>query len=505
MRRAACLAGVLMGLAASAFAAGAPDWAEPMKAVHARFTGQPGTVAQFGDSITITMAFFVPLEGEVRNLPADLVEAHAWIRKYVQGRCWRGWKGPEFGNEGRTTTAWGLARMDEWLKRLNPEVALILWGTNDTYQGPQPPEYTENLRQIVRKCLDNGTVPILYTIPPKGDQAGNEKETARVESFVEAARTVARESRIPLVDFYREMLARQPTDFAKTLLGDNLHPSYPAEYQRDFGDEALKHSGYTLRNYLTLRAYHEVYREVLSQVKSARRVAGEAAWQGAAVEGRPALLVPKAASAPAVDGRLDDACWKGAARLALRLLDGSPEKPKCPTEALLAADAETLYVAFRCTDPQPGALVSQKRPRDGNVWEDDSVEVFLKVGPEPTREYHHLIVNPDGSVLDDLGGRTEAWQSALKAATAREERAWTVEVAIPLAEVAGPADAAKRAGAWRLNLTRMRPPRGGDFAEESALAPTEDPSSHVPDRFAYAFFEALGGRLPAEPGPEKAP
>jgi len=42
----------------------------------------------------------------------------------------------------------------------------------------------------------------------------------------------------------------------------------------------------------------------------------------------------------------------------------------------------------------------------------------------------------------------------------------------------------------------MRPGRGGGFAEETALAPTEDPSSHVPARFAYAFFEALGGKLP---------
>jgi hypothetical protein len=42
----------------------------------------------------------------------------------------------------------------------------------------------------------------------------------------------------------------------------------------------------------------------------------------------------------------------------------------------------------------------------------------------------------------------------------------------------------------------MRPPRGGDFAHETALAPTEDPSSHVPAMFVYAFFQALGGKLP---------
>lgn len=34
-----------------------PTWVEPMKKVHARFTGAKGTFACFGDSITVTQAF----------------------------------------------------------------------------------------------------------------------------------------------------------------------------------------------------------------------------------------------------------------------------------------------------------------------------------------------------------------------------------------------------------------------------------------------------------------
>lgn len=61
------------------------------------------------------------------------------------------------------------------------------------------------------------------------------------------------------------------------------------------------------------------------------------------------------------------------------------------------------------------------------------------------------------------------------------------------------------AGAWRLNLTRMRPQRADLPAEETALAPTEDPSSHVPAMFAYAFIEALGGTLPKGAAGPNAP
>jgi len=372
-----------------------------------------------------------------------------------------------------------------------------MWGTNDTYRGPKPPEYTDNLRTVIQKCLDNGTVPILYTIPPKGGQARSEKERRHVEAFVEAARSVAREKHVPLIDFYQAILGRQPTDFARTLLGDNLHPSYPERCRRDFSDDALKHSGYTLRNYLTLRMYHDVYQKVLSQMKSARAAASEAAWTGPTLQGRPAVLIPKAPKAPTLDGRLDDACWRGIPWLDFRRLDGGPERPKHPTSAKLAATDRALYIAFRCADPSPDQLVSRPRARDANVWEDDSVEVFLRLGPEPARSYYHVIVNPHGSTLDDLGG-DNAWQPDLSVATARGKGHWSVEIAIPFSELKLPQDKAKLAGAWRLNLTRMRPPRGGGLAEEAALAPTEDPSSHVPAMFAYAFFGALGGTLPKE-------
>ena len=45
----------------SASAAEKPYWVEPMKTVHAGFHGNAGYVAQFGDSITYSMAFWTPI------------------------------------------------------------------------------------------------------------------------------------------------------------------------------------------------------------------------------------------------------------------------------------------------------------------------------------------------------------------------------------------------------------------------------------------------------------
>src|SRR5438128_464820 len=48
-----------------------------------------------------------------------------------------------------------------------------------------------------------------------------------------------------------------------TLLSrDGVHPSYPTRYHNDYSDEALSHSGYSLRNFLTLMSYAEVVRRL---------------------------------------------------------------------------------------------------------------------------------------------------------------------------------------------------------------------------------------------------
>ena len=53
---------------ASAAQAEDPAWVAPMKQVHAKFTGKAGTFAQFGDSITVTMAYWSPLRYERKIL-----------------------------------------------------------------------------------------------------------------------------------------------------------------------------------------------------------------------------------------------------------------------------------------------------------------------------------------------------------------------------------------------------------------------------------------------------
>src|SRR4029079_4162039 len=108
-----------------------PDWVAPMKEVHARFKGAPGTLAAFGDSITVTMAFWAPLQGEPKNMPDDMRAAHAVVKEYLKPDCWSRSKVPKYGSVVGMTARWADENVDQWLKALTPEAAVILFGTND--------------------------------------------------------------------------------------------------------------------------------------------------------------------------------------------------------------------------------------------------------------------------------------------------------------------------------------------------------------------------------------
>src|SRR5690349_23230244 len=107
------------------------SWIEPMRHVHARFNGTNGTFAHFGDSITFTMAFWTPLAGQPRNMNAELQRAHESVKRYMRSECWSQWKGPEFGNNGSMTIRWAHDNVEKWLRKLNPETVLIMFGSND--------------------------------------------------------------------------------------------------------------------------------------------------------------------------------------------------------------------------------------------------------------------------------------------------------------------------------------------------------------------------------------
>jgi hypothetical protein len=257
----------------SCFAADAgTDWSEPMKQVHARFTGTRGTLALFGDSITVSLAFWAPLEGNPKAMNPAMSHAHQTVKAYMKSECWRQWRGPAYGNESRMTIRWAHTNVDHWLKKLNPEVAVIMFGSNDVGDLGAA-EYEQKTRDVVRRCLTNGTIVLLTTMPPRSGRLEKSKQ------FADIARKLAREEQIPLVDFFAAILERRPDDWdgalpqfkqspgddyqVPTLIArDGVHPSNPNKFT-DYSDASLRCHGFALRNYVTLLGYASVIEHVL--------------------------------------------------------------------------------------------------------------------------------------------------------------------------------------------------------------------------------------------------
>jgi len=241
--RAALLA--LFTLSLAAFSA-EEAWVPAMKAVHAKGKAQKGSVSQIGDSITYTKAFLAGLAwGEAKGAEWDSL-------KRLNGKFFNDRKGAEHANYSGWTAADGLAKVPSVLASQKPEIAIIMYGTNDARKGVKPADYEKNLGAIVDACIENGCVPILSTIPPMLNNDAKVEELNAVVKRIAAARNT------PLVDFHAEILKRQPgTGWNGTILGkDDVHPSGGANF--DFSEANLKVCGYALRNYLTCRAMKDV-------------------------------------------------------------------------------------------------------------------------------------------------------------------------------------------------------------------------------------------------------
>lgn len=141
---------------------------------------------------------------------------------------------------------------------LDARFALVMFGTNDMEMG-KPQRFSQDLSNIVDRLLKRGVIPILSTIPPRGDR---HDRNALVPDYDAAIRGLAEARQIPLVGYHRALMAAPH----RGLGHDGIHPSvYKGPLGRtpcDFTSKGLGY-GFNLRNLLTLqaldRAWHALH------------------------------------------------------------------------------------------------------------------------------------------------------------------------------------------------------------------------------------------------------
>ncbi len=178
--------------------------------------------------------------------------------------------------------------------------------------------------------------------------------------------------------------------------------------------------------------------------------------------------------APKIDGEvLADPAWGAAATASGFVLLRTSDAATQTTEARVLYDDRKLYVGFVCAEDQVDGLVASVTDADGPTYQDDAVELFL--APFANRErYYHFVVNSLGVLRDEIG-QDETWDSGAKAAAKVAEGQWSVELSVPLADLALDETVGTT---WGLNFCRAEHPH----SETSSWAPCES-GFHEPAGF----------------------
>ena len=120
-------------------------------------------------------------------------------------------------------------------------------------------------------------------------------------------------------------------------------------------------------------------------------------------------------TAPDIDGRLDDACWKEAREITGFQHYRTPDLALLQTYGYICYDDTHLYVGMKCLIPKGTTPGGEMLPHDDPIifGAKDLVEIMLDPG-RTQNEYYHLVINAHGATFDtsrSVGGtgHDEAW------------------------------------------------------------------------------------------------
>lgn len=130
-----------------------------------------------------------------------------------------------------------------------------------------------------------------------------------------------------------------------------------------------------------------------------------------------------------------------------------------PAVAVMAFDEEFLYLAVSCKRVTPGMPQDEQaapRKHDEDLSHSDRVQLILDVDRD-YGSYYVMSVDSKGRTAESCFGDV-TWNPAWYVAAAGDQDHWTVEVAIPLAELVSHTPKAK--DVWAVGIQRVVPEKG---------------------------------------------
>jgi len=181
-----------------------------------------------------------------------------------------------------------------------------------------------------------------------------------------------------------------------------------------------------------------------------------------------ALAAAQTVEPPKIDGKADDKVWIAALPAGKFVLEN--DKPAAQQTSVRALyDKNTLYLFIECTEIKPKEIVANQKIYDGNIWLDDSVDIYICPGGargEADPVYYRFCVNSLGVRFDEERLRRH-WNVGWAAASVVGKESWAIEVAIPFASLRVKTPIAGKTQ-WLVNFVRHRRVKPG---EESFFTP----------------------------------
>jgi hypothetical protein len=210
---------------------------------------------------------------------------------------------------------------------------------------------------------------------------------------------------------------------------------------------------------------------------------------------RPELHATRVTQPPVIDGSLDDGAWQSSKLptgefLSYNPLHGAPIPQT--TSVWLSYDADYLYFAFKCDDPDPSGIKTSVTRRD-NIWQDDWVGFSLDALGTGQLSYHFM-VNASGVQLDMLnsvaGNEDTSPDWVWDSASRLTDTGYTAEIRVPLQSIRLKGGPDTRMGVlfWR-RVSRLG---------VSVSWPALSPNAWVFERHANLHFASIEPRLARE-------
>lgn len=243
----------------------------------------------------------------------------------------------------------------------------------------------------------------------------------------------------------------------------------------------------------------------------------------------------KATKPPALDGKLDDECWKAAAWSEdfVDIEGDAKPKPRHRTRMKMTWDDTALYIAAELAEPHVWATLTE---HDAVIFMDPDFEVFLDPDGD-SHNYGELELNAKNTTWDllltkpykDGGKAVNGWEIVgLKTAVhingtlndpSDTDTGWTVEIAWPwtgLKELSADSKIAppKDGDQWRINFSRVEwdfDIKDGKYVKQKkpehnwVWSPQGVIDMHRPERWGYVQFSTTAnGPVAFKPDPHHA-